>query len=383
MSHETETIVKGVKRQWTLETVFLGFLGASLTYLALAFNPHLSIIEETIVLVVFLGALLGVAPLPFPNLKHRKWLYPLIAGILSAFMDSFLVLLMVAALPIKGEERQVLKFKAYAMLAALIGGLLIYFGEVYALPHYLKYGMNNIYDGLPILVPVLIFLGVLGYLVQRLNVDVAAQESTLEEGLAVQDAEHGEHGEPSNAKRKWENIAEFVVGIGIILFTHNPLLALGVLLAYAFISGQGEDLLHVVKTETEMGVMLLLLTAWIIFEPVQPILGLFTGFHALWPSMVNAVFSGALLPAGGEVWKEISVISAGALFLPISSLVGVMLFKTMNEWWAYVKISVPLMVLWLVLSLGWFTYVWPSIEPTFFNTFNIDGYHLVTEPAEH
>jgi len=235
--------------------------------------------------------------------------------------------------------------------------------------------MNHIYDGLPILVPVLIFLGVLGYLVQRLDIKITARETTLEEGL--EKAQEHEHISTGGMKRKWENVAEFVVGIGIILFTHNALLALGVLLAYAFISGQGEDLLHVIKTETEMGVMLLLLTAWIIFNPVQPLLEIFTGFHALWPSMINAVFSGALLPAGGDVWKEISVISTGALFLPISSLVGVMLFKTMKEWWTYVKLSVPIMVLWLVLSLGWFNYVWPLAEPTFFNAINIEKYEVV------
>jgi len=385
MTQTTTAFTKGASRTWNLETTFLGMLGGALIYLALTVGTHLSIIEETIVLVVFLGALLGVAPIPFPNLRHRKWLYPVIAGLLSAFMDSFLVLLMVAAIPVKGKQREILKFKAYAMMAALIGGLLIYFGEVYALPHYLKYGMHHIYDGIPLLVPVLIFLGVLGYLIQKLPIDITARESTLEEGLEqIENHQHEhEHMSEGSAKRRWENIIEFVVGIGIILFTHNALLALGVLFTYAFLSGQGEDLLHVIKTETEVGVMLLLLTAWVIFNPVQPLLQLFTGFHALWPSMINAVFSGALLPAGGTVWREISVISAGALFLPISSLVGVMLFKTMKEWWAYVKLSVPMMLLWLVLSLGWFTYVWPHAEPVFFKTFNIDGYTVIAAQNNH
>ena len=163
MSHTVSEYIKGTQRQWNLESIFLGLLGVALIYVALAMHPELSIVEETIVLVIFLGALLGVAPIPFPNLKHRLWLYPLVAGILSAFMDSFLVLLMVAAIPMKGEVKEILKFKAYAMIAALIGGLLIYFGEVYALPHYLKYGMHNIYDGLPVLIPVLAFLSILGY----------------------------------------------------------------------------------------------------------------------------------------------------------------------------------------------------------------------------
>ena len=148
----------------------------------------------------------------------------------------------------------------------------------------------------------------------------------------IEEAEgHAGHVESAQSKRKVENIIEFVIGIGIILFTHNPVLALGILFVYAFVSGQGEDLLHVIRTETEMSVMLLLFAAWLIFDQVQPLLEIFTGMHAIWPSMVNAVFSGALLPAGGDVWMEIMMISAGALFLPISSLVGVMLFKTAKE----------------------------------------------------
>lgn len=368
--------IQHIQRKWTLESVFLGLLGAALVYLSLTVHPHLSIIQETIVLVIFLGALLGVAPIPFPNLKHRLWLYPIVAGLISAFMDSFLVLLMVAAIPIIGHKSQELKFKAYVMIAALIGGLLVYFGEVYALPHYLKYGMSNIYDGLPLLVPVLMFLGVLGYLTQRLTITVTSKESTINEGLDhVNDLQSSSNF--LQTKRRWENFVEFAIGIAIVLIAHDPILALGALFLYAAISGQGEDLLHVMKTETEMGVMLLLLSVWILSGPVQGLVSSLDGFSFLWLSMINAVFFGALLPGNGDVWREISLISAGAIFLPISSLVGVMIFKSMREWWAYVKLSAPLMVLWLILSLGWFTYVWPSLEPTFFSIFNIEGYELV------
>lgn len=365
MSHSL--FEKGKSRVWNLETFFLGGLGVALIYLALQFHPELSIIEETIILVIFLGALLGVAPISFPNLKGKKYLYPIISGLLSAFMDSFLVLLMVAAIPIKGNKKDVLKFKAYNMIAALIGGLLIYFGEVYALPHYLKYGMHYIYDGLPLLVPVLVFLGILGYFVNKLDLEMPKKETTLDEGLKAVNSE--EKISSANIKRVATNYLEFVVGIAIILLTHNAILALGILFAYAFISGQGEDLIHVMKTETEVGVMLLLVLAWVIFEPAQALFASFSGFNAIFPSMVNAVFSGALLPAGGNVWIEIIAISTGALFLPISSLVGVMLFKTLKEWWMYVKISVPVMIIWLVISLSWFTYVWPSIDPAFQKVF--------------
>ena len=82
--------------------------------------PHLSPIEDTIILVLFLGLLLGIAPIPFPKVK-QLWLFPWIAGILSGLMDSFLVLLMVSVVPLVGKKKDKLKFKTYVMLAALIG----------------------------------------------------------------------------------------------------------------------------------------------------------------------------------------------------------------------------------------------------------------------
>ncbi len=366
-----------MRPQWCLETFLLGIFGAALIYVGLIANPELSIIEEAIILVIFLGALLGVAPIPFPNLRGKIWLYPIIAGLLSALMDSFLVLLLVAALPIHGSYIAKMTFKVYVMIAALIGGLLIYFGEVYALPHYLKYGMSQVYDGLPLLVPVMIFLGVLGYLAQRLKIKIDSHSSTLAEGIEI--VEHTDLRNDYQSKQPKQNLVEFFVGIGIIFFTHNAILALGILFLYSFISGQGKSLIEVVRSETEMSVIILLSTTWVLAPVLTPLLHDFSNSGIFGLSVISAVVAGALLPAGGDVWMEISLISAGALVLPISSLVGVMLFKTMRQWIIYVKIAIPLTILWLVLSIGWFAYIWPNLEPKFFEVFDREPYTIVTE----
>lgn len=330
--------VKGSRRAWTMESFILGFLGSILCWIGWVKHPELSVIEETIVLVLFLGPLLGVAPLPLPRIRNLFW-YPILAGIGSAFMDSFLVLLLIAALPLHGKDTHKLQFKAYVMIAALIGGLMLYFGEVYALPHYLKYGMRGLLDALPIFPPVIIFLLLVGFLTSRLHLKVGRFEKP--EG---------------NNKREGENFLEFAVFIAALLIFHNPIGCLGALMVYATISGQGEDFIHVVKSETEMGVMMLLVGAWLIYEPAQAYIATvgFDGWKLILPSMVNAVVTGALVPAGGNVWLEITLLSAGALFAPISSLVGIMIFKTPSEWFAYMRASIPLMIVWLILSLGWF-----------------------------
>lgn len=339
-------------RSWGLEEFLIGLVGTALIYVGYAIQPDLNVIQETIVLVLFLGPLLGIAPLPFPNLEKKRWLYPVAAGLLSAVMDSFLVLLLVAAIPLVGAASQQLKFKAYNMIAALIGGLLVYFGEVYALPHYLKYGMQGVTDALFLTPPVLIFLFIIGFFVNRLDVKIQPKNKTSGHVSGVSD---------QNQKRLTENLIEFAVAITLLLVTHNAVLVLGLLMLYSFISGQGEDFIKVVRHETEMGVMLLLVFAMLIFEPSQALFAGMTSWQAiLGTSSINAVISGALLPAGGDLPFEIILISAGSLLTPASSLVGVVLFTSAKDWIGYMKISIPLMILWLVLGLTWVKYLMPE-----------------------
>lgn len=165
---------------WNLETAFLGLVGAAMIWQR-GISHHLNVVQETIVLVVFLGGLMGITRIPFPSTIRGKpiplWAYPLISGGISGFMDSFLVLLLVGAAKLEGPNYDQFRFKAYNMIAALIGGLTLYFGEVYMLPLALKYGMRDWYSMLPIVPPVIVFLLLLAVLASRLNIQVLGMKS--------------------------------------------------------------------------------------------------------------------------------------------------------------------------------------------------------------
>jgi hypothetical protein len=81
-------------------------------------------------------------------------------------------------------------------------------------------------------------------------------------------------------------------------------------------------------------------------------------FDAWWQillgSSVNAILSWALIPAWGDRPREIIYLSTWALVTPLSSLVGVMLFKTRGDRKSYMQISIPFSLLRLVL---WITYI--------------------------
>ncbi|MCA9749080.1 MAG: hypothetical protein KC414_08235, partial [Romboutsia sp.] len=198
-------------RSWNLEATILLLLGIACLY---SYNilHELGVIGETIILVVFLSGLMGITRIEIPQ-TLPKYLYPVFSGFASMFMDSFLVLLMVSKLNIEGTEEEQLKFKAYNMIAALIGGVGTYFGEVYLLPLALQYqNGNQWYTMLPILPPILLFLGILSYLTHKNNVQIT----------------------PTASGRSFTNgdIAEFVVFILLLFVLHNPILLLGLLLIY-------------------------------------------------------------------------------------------------------------------------------------------------------
>jgi hypothetical protein len=340
-------------KAWNLECWFLGLAGLAMLFrrgLAL----EMSVVQETIVLVVFLGGLMGITRIPFPTAFFGKpiplWAYPLISGGISGFMDSFLVLLMVGAARLDGSEGDQLKFRAYNTIAALIGGLTLYFGEVYMLPLALKYGMRHWHSMLPIVPPVIVFLAVLAWLASRLDLRVIGVK-----GLD----DVGEGG------RQWGDWAEFAAAIALLLLTHNALLCLGALLTYSFSTGQGEDLIDVMKTKTEMGVMLLLIFAAFMAGPIEPYMARWSGWWAFIPAALNGVLAGAVFPASGDVWFDAHILSTAVLLTPISSLVGVMLFKTLRDWKAYILLAVPLAFLWFALAGAWFHGPWLEIKPRY------------------
>lgn len=334
-----------------IETILLGLVGAVLVGKSTV-HKHYTAVEDTLLLVIYLGGLMGITHIRMPALKSIG-MYPVVAGALSSVMDSFLILLMINKIRISGTDDHVLKFKAYCMVAALLGGLTIYFGEVYALPLYLNYGMTSWYAALPIVPPVAVILAVLWYLTGKLKIRViSVSESDMDHVVSAPTQEHG-----PNA----EDYVEFVLGIVLLLSTQNILLCCGVLFVYASTTGQGEDFIRVIKEETEVGIMLILILAWLIEANVGQYQAHFQSWLALVPSAANAVITGALFPVSGDIWRDITILSTGALLTPVSSLVGIMIFKTAREWREYMKISLPMAALWLLLSLSWFSYGWPNV----------------------
>lgn len=360
---------------WNLETFFLGLVGAALVWQR-DIAHHLNVVQETIVLVIFLGGLMGITRIPFPTRIGRRsiplWGYPLISGGISGFMDSFLVLLLVGAARLEGPPPDQFKFRAYNMIAALIGGLTLYFGEVYMLPLALKYGMREWHSMLPIVPPVIVFLCLLALLTGRLHVRVI--------GMKSMDNGNG-NGHAKKIHADWGDYVEFAVAIGILLALHNALLCLGLLLFYSFLTGQGEDLIDVLKTETEVGVMLLLVFAAFVAAPIEPYMAQWSGWWAFVPSVVNGVLTGAIYPVSGDVWEDAHVLSTAVLVTPVSSLVGVMLFKTASEWKKYILLALPLALVWFLLCGAWFHGPWKTIQPEYERMF---GQPVLSTPgADH
>jgi len=352
-------IPEKANRVYNLETFLLGLVGAVMIYVRGSLH-NFSVVEETIVLVVFLGGLMGITRIPFPSSFRGKPIspafYPVISGLISGFMDSFLVLLLVGAAELKGEENDQFRFKRLNMIGALIGGLITYFGEVYMLPLALKYGMRDWHSMLPVIPPVVVFLVYLGWRCSKLGIVVAGVKVFGQKEGKKTVADSGDY-------------FEFAVAIGLLLYSQNVLLCLGVLFLHSFLTGQGKDLIEVMKTETEVAVMLLLVAAAFLAEPLTPFMSMFEGWKAFLPSVVNGVFTGAVYPVTGNVWNEVHILSTAVLITPISSLVGVMLFKTGSEWKRYIWQSFPDAIVWFTVSGIWFRLIWPLYEGSFYSVF--------------
>lgn len=306
---------------------------------------------------------MGITRIPFPSKipggqSIPIWAYPIISGVISGFMDSFLVLLLVGAANLRGKEKHQFIFKAINMVAALIGGLIMYFGEVYALPLCLKYQMRDWYSMVPLFPPIFAFLAILAVATSFLEIEVLESNASAENnGDKKSTADTGDY-------------IEFAVAIIFLLATQNALLCLGILFVYSFVTGQGEDLLDVIKTETEMGVMLLLIFAAFISPLVEPWMANFSGWWAFIPATINGVLVGAIYPARGNFWQEIHILSTAVLLTPASSLVGIILFKTAREWKDYLLFSLPIALLWFVLAGAWIYGPWEwGLKEMFENQF--------------
>jgi len=337
-----------------LEHILLFIFGASLLAFGSGiYEEKINSIGKVIVLIIYLGSLVGLAPVPLPVFKKKFW-QPVFAGFLSGFLDSYIVLDQCRRLRTveKGQDREKImrqkenqaaegvraQFLALLMIAAIIGGLILWFGEVYAAGLYINDSRTGIASALFVIPPALIFLLLLGLHASRLPIQVVPNKT-----VAV-------------SKR---DLLEFSAGIVALLLTHNPMLCLGGLLVYAVITRQDDHLLEIWKHHTEVNVMLVLLIAllaggWLVNDVIKTI-GLDNGeFLPIIPAAIQSVLWGPLYEDQSvHFWMRVTTLSTGALLLPISSLVGVMLFKTPKQWLTYMKFSFVYAAIWYGLMRLW------------------------------
>lgn len=350
------------ERWFTFETLAALAVGVALIALRESLDQSTSVLADTLILVLFLSGIMGVWTIPFPNTFRGKpiklfW-YPVICGILSAFMDSFLVLLLINKAELTGSYKDQLKFKVYATLAALIGGLYTYFGEVYALPLALRNGMHYWHSMAPLWFPITLYLILLGYLAKSLNIQVG-KVPNLEEQM--KDEEIDFDSTLAAKERKTTNYAVFGLYILLLLIFHNAWLMLGLLIIGAFFLGRMEELINVIKTDLEVTVVLILIFAMLIAEPIGPMV---SSWHWIILGLIgigNSIFLGAVYPPSGDVWWDMTVISTAVQVLPVSSLVGIIVF-TFREWGQYFKITFPLLLFWFMICYLWFTFLFPFIK---------------------
>lgn len=328
-----------------LEHIFMFIFGLTLIFFGGELYNHISDkVLQLIILICYLTLLVGVAPVRMPIVKSLFG-QVVIAGLISGLLDSFIVLLLCRSMRIEEmKPGEIIKLLVLMTISALIGGLIIWFGEAYAAGLYMNDGRTGVLSALYILPPVLVYLSILGFHAKHLNVKIIHDTETK---VSIRD------------------IAEFLVGIGLLLMTHNPALCLGWLLVYAVITRQDDHLLDVWKHHTEVNVMLVLLIAlvsgsWLVNNVISP-LGLDRGeFLPIIPAGVQAVLWGPLYQDESvHFWMRLTTLSTGALLLPISSLVGVMLFKSPREWISYMRYSFVYALLWYGIMRLW---IWLTLD---------------------
>lgn len=349
-----------------LQHWLLLILGVFLVGLGGAQYEAMGNVLKVLVLIVYLGALIGVAPVALPIFRITKnpifnqcfW-----RGLNSAYLDSYIVLEETKELKtceagqdlatiaaIEGEQDtgtgERAKLLSVITINAIIGGLVLWFGEVYAAPLYQSHDRTGWLSALYIVPPVLIFLTITSAIAAKyINIQIVETK--------------GHH---KGTKR---DLVEFAIGIVALLFTHNPLVCLGALMIYSFITRQDHQLLDVIVHKAEINVMIVLFIAmaggmWLIQNVIAPA-GFATGeFAPIIPSGVQAVLWGALYSDPDVTfWIQMTNLSTGALFLPISSLVGVMLFRTWAQWKVYMRYSFAAAGLWYGIMRLW---IWATLE---------------------
>lgn len=343
-------------------------------------HTHISSIPwETLALITFLGIMLSFTRVwQFVPRSLPTWSYVPIAGVASAFMDSFLVLVIIASMSLVEQRTgDLLRFKAIVMLSALIGGLLTYFGEVYALPIALKYHMREWYSMLWIVPPVVLFLVHLTKIAKTLQV---APHCALPEAQSSNDTESktcvaSVHPWERPENRPWMilKLSEFVGFIALLLAFKDPLLLIGIMLFYYSIQGHGMSTFSVWKFESEEVVLLLLVAIGVWAHFIAPVLADLPTVGVFALATLNAVAVAVVYPVSGNVYFDIYVVSVAVLITPASSLVGLIVFKKPAEWWFYMRHTFGLVLRWAVYMGVWVAFMSvPYVENTYYDVTGFD-----------
>ncbi len=312
-------------------------------------HERMSTAGQVFVLVIYLTLLVGITKLQMPVFKSN-FAQTMYISMVSGVLDSFVLLAQVKKLrTVNKEEKddEVGRMRLFSIftIGAIVGGLWLWFGEVYAAGLYASDGRTGVFSALFVLPPVLLFSCILGLLAQM-------------HGTKLVESVHH--------KFDPRNVAEFVVGVALLLTTHNAMICIGVILFYAWLTNQTSHLFdEVMKNEIEWAVIMVLIIAilkgeWLVQNFFLP-LGLATGEYApIVPSAVQAVLWGPLYEDPSvHFWIRLTNLSVGAGLLPISSLVGVMIFKKVSHWKIYLQYSIPLMTLWWCTMRSW---IWLALE---------------------
>ena len=327
MSYDTQT----KKTILSMEGTVLGFLvGSAMIYLGLqGYMAHESILKsavaQTLGVAVFLTMLVSYCGLKIPvffprSPKLSTFCLIFFAGHISLLFDSFAVVLLLATgitFIDLGSESRFNQFvvKAVASFNALTVGGGFYLGELWGLPWFITNEQANLVAGFPILLaatPVCIVTAALAALFTPVKMEGTRFDTN--QALAM---------------------TEFVVGLGVIIFSHESVLSIGVLLVYTALRGKTKVLLE--KTLHELGdgaavalgliFLALLLTASGVASIIQPYL---TGWMMLPAAMISSPFAGAMAPAVNtleDFYWGLSYLMLGAPMFVFSSLVAIMVFK--------------------------------------------------------
>lgn len=285
-------------------------------------------VGETLWVAFYLTMLVGYGGLKMPVFFHRSPFWStftlvMFSGHVSLLFDSFAVVLLLtngitflAVLHLTDGENRYNQFfvKVSSAFAALTVGGGFYLGELWGLPWYISNGMANIYAGLPMMIVLTPMCVILAWVTARF---------------------HPVRMEPVDFDRtQFVAVAEFVVGLLLIILTHAPLFCIGALIVYTAMRGSlmrlRDSTIHEFGNGA-LGALLLILCAVVVHEYgysayVAPYLqgwGMFVG------AAISSPFAGAMAPPVDNLhdfYVGLSMLMLGAPLFVFSSLVAIVVF---------------------------------------------------------